>query len=495
MPPFNPFIKEVIKASVEKKSGIKWAALLYSNADGMRDEFEKLIGPKNVFYLQDRLNEWMKGEDAGIDSLADFPASIFECLATSKVVSGHIPLARKSREYQQKIISGTYRIYKEFLLASKPDFVFFPVPELYDSVVLYHLCRELDIGIAIYAHARNLGCSYFSDSIYEELPAYIRKAVLPQELKDEAANFILSFREEFRGPGDHIYEPLREEILPMPGRDRNIFKKTVAYIGKRLPVNFGPKTAYEPHLADTYTLFHRLSIHFLPITLKYRELRGNINKKYYDVNRIEDLPKKFIYYPLQYSPEISINVPAPFFIDQLRAIDLILNSIPPDHFLVVKEHPAMIGIRSSLFYKELRRRACVLLANSAIPSFEVTKCAALTISVTGTACLESFLLGWPSLHIGRAFFTDWIYSFDSFSGFGTMIREAIEQKKSAMDNIVDLVSRVFLAGDDFLLFSPMCPYQNYELIMNRRNVCKFLDNLIKYTQRLQACNKEERQKT
>ena len=36
-------------------------------------------------------------------------------------------------------------------------------------------------------------------------------------------------------------------------------------------------------------------------------------------------------------------------VDQLRAIDLLLAALPSDFRLVVKEHPAMVGIRSSRF--------------------------------------------------------------------------------------------------------------------------------------------------
>ena len=54
--------------------------------------------------------------------------------------------------------------------------------------------------------------------------------------------------------------------------------------------------------------------------------------------RSRALPKRFIYYPLQVTPEASINTPAPYYVDQMRAIDALRLAMPPDCALVVKEH-------------------------------------------------------------------------------------------------------------------------------------------------------------
>src|SRR5262249_20880424 len=86
-----------------------------------------------------------------------------------------------------------------------------------------------------------------------------------------------------------------------------------------------------------------------------RGVRGLSNRKSFDVASLDELPAKFIYYPLQTTPESSINTPAPYFIDQMRAIDAIRMAMPSDHALIVKEHWASIGIRSPSFYRALRR--------------------------------------------------------------------------------------------------------------------------------------------
>ena len=57
----------------------------------------------------------------------------------------------------------------------------------------------------------------------------------------------------------------------------------------------------------------------------------------FDIEELDALPKRFIYYPLQVTPEASINTPAPYYVDQSRAIDALRLRCPPDCALVVKD--------------------------------------------------------------------------------------------------------------------------------------------------------------
>jgi hypothetical protein len=148
----------------------------------------------------------------------------------------------------------------------------------------------------------------------------------------------------------------------------------------------------------------RLSVmrNFAWIREPIRRQRAFRNAAQYDVKDISGLPKRFIYYPLHFTPEASINTPAPFYVDQLRAIDALRQAMPNGCILVVKEHPACLPIRRPSFLRKLRRLPGVRVANVAISSLELVKRAALTATVTGTAALEAFLLGRPAILLGPA---------------------------------------------------------------------------------------------
>jgi hypothetical protein len=483
-PGYSYLAREVIRRSRGKGVPIEWGVILYSNVTGLLDELRLIAGSENICYLQEGLNEYMKREEPELDMLESFPSSVFQCVSTSQVHKGHIPLVKQDRQYQLKLICGTYRIYKEFLLRNRPDAVFFPLIDRYDCFILYYLCRELGIEPVIYAHSRNLQVSYFTDSIYEELPPYARKAEVSVGNMKRAEAFIDSFRRNFKPPQMACYEPSRREIIDTSYLRPGLFSKGMGFLGRRmrqmgLPVGGGVE---EPHVWDRYRFHHKLKIHFHPLTMRYYGLKGRMlyGKRFFDLGAVGDLPPKFVYFPLQYSPETSINIPAPLFIDQLRAVDLTLCGLPPDYYLVVKEHPAMVGERSGAFYAALKERAGLLLADFSVPSVEIIKRASLTVSVTGTSCLEAFLLAKPSLHIGRAYFTQWIYKFDCLSDFKEVVRQSIDAGEVPHERIIDLVSRVFEIGDNFVLFNPGDPARRIELLMNETNLDRFLSALMRH---------------
>lgn len=78
------------------------------------------------------------------------------------------------------------------------------------------------------------------------------------------------------------------------------------------------------------------------------------------------------------TPESSINTLEQYFIDQEKLIDM-----PNNFYLLVKEHPVMIGFRDTQFYK-----SGVMLVD---PQISTIKLIELVITITGTVGLESYL--------------------------------------------------------------------------------------------------------
>lgn len=486
-PGYSIFLRELIYELASKKLGITCCVVLYSNADDMLSEFARALGRENVFYLQDVLNKTMdRPFDA--EDMRDFPASLYECVLSTKETAGINSLFGKTREYQRKLVYATYAGYKQFLKKQKPDFAFFPLIEHYDSVVLYHLCLELRIKPVVYANARNIGLSYFTDSIYEYLPRYAIEDTPNGAHIEFARAFVESFRQKVTPAFSYPSSTEPAEVIRPPqakhtalSRIWKVARRVASRIAGLRPI-IG--TMAEPHLVDTYTLLLKFKAYFLPVTVRVRRLLGFFALRHVDLWRLEEFPEKFVYFPLQFSPETSINIPAPYFVDQLRAIDLVLLAIPPNYCLVVKEHPVMQGIRETDFYRQLKKRGPVLLANPKIAGVEIVKRSSATVSVTGTACLEALFLGKPSAHIGRAFFSDWIGRIDSVERAKVTLRGLL--RSSVPDSrAIDLVSRIRMIGGEFVLFSPDDPYHQYGQVMNKKNISRFVDHFITHIQREQ----------
>ena len=82
-----------------------------------------------------------------------------------------------------------------------------------------------------------------------------------------------------------------------------------------------------------------------------RALR-NIQPVTYDPYESES---DFAFFPLQFEPEISLLLLAPFMTDQLYVIKQIAQSLPVGMCLYVKEHPHMVPYRPRSFYRDLKK--------------------------------------------------------------------------------------------------------------------------------------------
>ena len=177
---------------------------------------------------------------------------------------------------------------------------------------------------------------------------------------------------------------------------------------------------HKPFLIRLYYYFLRLIKHErfdLPrLKVSIENNLGFLYEIFYSYNRfvslryfqknIENIHQKIIFYPLQYSPESSINIPNSYFVDQDRLIDLIRFNMPNDYLLYIKEHPSMFGRRARDFYKKINKKSGVRMLSPSISSLAIIDKSDLIISVSGTACLEAFLLKKPSITFGKTFFSE-----------------------------------------------------------------------------------------
>lgn len=111
----------------------------------------------------------------------------------------------------------------------------------------------------------------------------------------------------------------------------------------------------------------------------------------------EDLPDRFVFFPLHVSPEASTMVLAPDHTEQLSVIEALSKALPAGVSLVVKEHWPMVGMRPAGFYDAIDRMPGVRRVQAYLPGLALTQKADLVTVITGTAAWEAFLLGRPSL--------------------------------------------------------------------------------------------------
>jgi hypothetical protein len=111
---------------------------------------------------------------------------------------------------------------------------------------------------------------------------------------------------------------------------------------------------------------------------------------------------------LHYQPEATTMPQGGIFADQLLALDLILQSIPKNMTVYVKEHPGMFlqfgqdaHERSVRFYRHILRDPRVSLVKITHDSQKLIKKVKYVVSINGSVSYEALLSGKPCIIFGR----------------------------------------------------------------------------------------------
>jgi hypothetical protein len=369
--------------------------------------------------------------------LASYAGNIFRDIETEKITLKH-----RSGQYQTEYAAKVYNAIKSFAIEKKPDYILFAQPpEGIDGMILSSVATELSIPLAVPHHTRNLGLSFFSHSPLEVLPKWARPTDKDKEL---AQKFLNEFRNDFKEAAAFYSEKSHDKDDLIRFAKPNLAVRTVNYV-KRILFEVDAIELSELRVA---------MLNNLPF---FRNIIWNVRKKLngsiFEIESLGDIPENYIFYPLQYSPESSINIPAPYFIDQCRIIDAIRFAMPSDYVLVVKEHPSCIKVRPRSFIKKLKRKAGVKIAKYDLNTQELIKNSKLTISITGTAAFEAFLYGRPSLVFGQTFFSDFLGGVSKLDNLEANIRRALAVSISN-EYVINAIATIISCSEKFLGRSP-----------------------------------------
>jgi hypothetical protein len=153
--------------------------------------------------------------------------------------------------------------------------------------------------------------------------------------------------------------------------------------------------------------------------------------------------RPFALFLLQKQPESSVDVIGAPFTDQYEIIQALTRLLPFGWEMWVKEHPNAIGDRSLAYYRDLKRLPGVRLIDPFADTHRLISRAGLTISISGTACLEAGLLGRPAITIAEMYFDRVLLrnGFNPFQvshgDFARIVDEAAVMKGSQADGEIE----------------------------------------------------------
>jgi hypothetical protein len=131
-------------------------------------------------------------------------------------------------------------------------------------------------------------------------------------------------------------------------------------------------------------------------------IAAHIKKFFYNqyIREIDLKDIKYVFFPLHTEPEVSLLVYGRPFINQIEIIRMLAISLPVDTFLVIKEHPWMVGKRPLSTYKKMLNIPRVKLAEPSLEARALIKDAEAVIVITGSVALEAAILGKPVITFG-----------------------------------------------------------------------------------------------
>jgi len=127
-------------------------------------------------------------------------------------------------------------------------------------------------------------------------------------------------------------------------------------------------------------------------------IRKRISPHYF--NPIDSIDVPYLYFPLHHEPEIATLILAQYH--QIAILDILVKQIPLGWKLVVKDHPTMIGKRSPLYYRFIKKRyPNVILLDPTCNAQQLIQNSQAVFSLCGTAIFEAMVMRKPVLYTGK----------------------------------------------------------------------------------------------
>lgn len=436
---------KILRRCVDFLPGVKASAICPNWQSHKEAELEPRLS--DIDYLYDGFNDLFDRIDVAAFRERFSSINLYEVLLVDKA-----HFKKMSGDYQLRYICSVGQRLFDILDKTKPDYVFLPIIETIESMMIYRLAQFLGIKPIIYCHGRFSKISFFSESHCELLPPYFEMVDANSDVKLMSRRFL----EEYQAnPGPFNYRPVfgGGEVYS------DIQEKSSGIL--RLVRNIRLKNGIEKH-NHMIQFWISFQVRFQKIFTPLRNLGFHAIE--YFLIKPKPVPEgDYDFFPLHFSPESSINVPASFYIDQTRVVDRILLDRQGNNPLVVKEHPAMFGFRPKNFYRSLINRPMVHFVHRKTASYELIRKASTVYSVTGTACLEAFFLGVRWIQFGANFLSDWI-----------------ERRKILAGDISPelFIQDVRKVSADFVLYSPGISYSADQILFEKSNVQKLCEHII-----------------
>lgn len=356
-----------------------------------------------------------------------------------------------SDEISISYMQAWYKCIKEIFDQFNPDLIITPNFVAFPHIMLNLYALKRGIKMIGVTDSKVRGINIFTHSYQNDQGEFCERAdVLNSGLeispnKEKAREYISEFRKSFIKPQYTEYH--RKSQKSIKERIKNSSLGLLLYIIRwyvKRPINVLDSTGISGDYRPP-----RILIRDYICKRKYKKFMDKFS--YYPFDNI----KKFVYFPLQFQPEETIDVMAPLFNNQIETARQVAMSLPGEYTLVVKEHPEMAGLRPPSYIEKISRQPNIKLIDYRIDTGKILENTALVVSPNSTTLAEAAFYNIPAIQLGNLGTTQKLPNVVKHSDMSTLsskIREVLswelknEEYESRLENYV---SAVYDTGFDF----------------------------------------------
>ena len=366
-------------------------------------------------------------------------------------------LAGWSNKQVLRALEASLRNWEELFERERPDAIIFESIDALATVALFAVARSHGTRTLVMDAGRVWGrVAIQEDSHVHRWPAVerafesLRMRGLSRAEREEAEEFVRGFR---------AARPANKYLHGPPGIRRSDAAAVLraAWRQRIDPANITAVPAAEM------------------VRSRVRRLvRSRLAPAYFSRSSVQE---RYVLFPLQFQPETTTLVCAPFAVDQPSFVESIARCIPVDHRLYVKEHRTSIGRRPLGDYRRISRSWNVRLIDPMAEVFGLIQNASAVLAITSTMGWEAILLDRPVVTFGEVFYNTYplVRRASAFpqSEWPSLVASAIDTWRPDSDVLLTYVAAV-LAGTfavDVLFDNP----RTRPAVMDPDNISRITD--------------------
>ena len=299
----------------------------------------------------------------------------------------------KNKELILKILSFKIKTIEKVFLDYKPNYFF---PQIgggsVDTHIYYYLSKKYNTNYLVHQSARIKNFFSFTDNLNLSFPKINSDTIIKLQNKNYKTSIDANklYSEIMNDIFGNIFTEkikLRKNLLFKFKIILKILYDSFAFIikGKKNFVNVNLFTKFIYKRIKYITLLNLQQIF-------YGKLGSEIKKN-----------QKYIFFPLHFTPEYSTAIQATVFQNQYFLIYLLSISIPSDHILILKEHPAMLSrrVRQKSFFNAIDKLPNVQFVPTDKANKELILNSSIVVVITGTSGWEAILAGKPVINFAE----------------------------------------------------------------------------------------------